>query len=126
MPGIVLVGAQWGDEGKGKATDLIAHDFDFVVRYQGGNNAGHTIIHEGTRLALHLIPSGIMYPQITPLIGNGCVIDPKVLIGEMDKLEAGGISTERLLISGNAHLIMPWHLLLDEGSEHKLGKNEIG
>jgi adenylosuccinate synthase len=126
MPGIVLVGTQWGDEGKGKITDLIANDFDFVVRYQGGNNAGHTVIHGDTHLALHLIPSGIMYPHITPLIGNGCVVDPKILIEEMDKLEALGFTTKQLLVSGNAHLIMPWHLLLDEGSEHKLGENEIG
>ncbi|MDR2493285.1 MAG: adenylosuccinate synthase [Coriobacteriales bacterium] len=126
MPGIVLVGAQWGDEGKGKITDLIAHDFDFVVRYQGGNNAGHTVIADGKRLALHLIPSGIMYPNVTPVIGNGCVIDPRVLIDEMDMLEREGISTERLLISGNAHLIMPYHLDLDGASELLLGKNEIG
>jgi adenylosuccinate synthase len=126
MPGVVLVGAQWGDEGKGKITDLIACDFDFVVRFQGGNNAGHTVIHGDTKLALHLIPSGIMYPTITPLIGNGCVIDPRVLIEEMDMLEREGFSTERLLISGNAHLIMPYHLALDAESERRLGGNEIG
>ena len=126
MPGIVLVGAQWGDEGKGKITDLIADDFDFVVRYQGGNNAGHTVIHGDKKLALHLIPSGIMYPNITPMIGNGCVIDPRVLIEEMDMLEREGFSTDRLLISGNAHLIMPYHLDLDGASEHRLGQNEIG
>ncbi|MDR0347845.1 MAG: adenylosuccinate synthase [Coriobacteriales bacterium] len=126
MPGIVLVGAQWGDEGKGKITDLIANDFDYVVRFQGGNNAGHTVIHGETKLALHLIPSGIMYPGITPIIGNGCVIDPRVLIDEMDMLEREGFSTERLLISGNAHLIMPYHRVLDEQSEKRLGKNEIG
>jgi adenylosuccinate synthase len=126
MPGIVLVGAQWGDEGKGKITDLISNDFDFVVRFQGGNNAGHTVIHGDTKLALHLIPSGIMYPHITPVIGNGCVIDPRVLIDEMDTLEREGFSTERLLISGNAHLIMPYHLALDAESERRLGNNEIG
>jgi adenylosuccinate synthase len=126
MPGIILVGAQWGDEGKGKITDLISPDFDFVVRYQGGNNAGHTVINGDTRLALHLIPSGIMYPSITPLIGNGCVIDPRVLIEEMDTLERVGFSTERLLISGNAHLIMPYHRALDRESERRLGPNEIG
>jgi adenylosuccinate synthase len=126
MPGIVLVGTQWGDEGKGKITDLIAHDFDFVVRFQGGNNAGHTVIHGDKKLALHLIPSGIMYPKVTPLIGNGCVIDPRVLIDEMDMLEREGFTTERLLISGNAHLIMPYHLALDEASELRLGSNEIG
>jgi len=126
MAGIVLVGAQWGDEGKGKITDLIADDFDYVVRFQGGNNAGHTVIHGGRTLKLHLIPSGIMYPMITPVIGNGCVIDPKVLIEEMDGLEAEGLSTHKLLISCNAHLIMPYHRDLDGASERRLGSNEIG
>ena len=126
MPGIVLVGAQWGDEGKGKITDLIADDFDYVVRFQGGNNAGHTVIHAGRTLKLHLIPSGIMYPNITPVIGNGCVIDPKVLLEEIDRLEADDISTRRLLISCNAHLIMPYHRDLDGASERRLGSLEIG
>jgi len=126
MAGIVLVGAQWGDEGKGKITDLLADDMDYVVRYQGGNNAGHTIIHGGRTLKLHLIPSGIMYPHITPVIGNGVVIDPKVLLAEMDQLEADGLSTHRLLISANAHLIMPYHRDLDGASERRLGGNEIG
>jgi adenylosuccinate synthase len=126
MAGIVLVGAQWGDEGKGKITDLIADDFDYVVRFQGGNNAGHTVIHAGRTLKLHLIPSGIMYPHITPVIGNGCVIDPKVLLEEMDRLEADGLSTHRLLISANAHLIMPYHRDLDGASERRLGSLEIG
>lgn len=126
MAGIVLVGAQWGDEGKGKITDLIADDFDYVVRFQGGNNAGHTVIHGGRTLKLHLIPSGIMYPHITPVIGNGCVIDPKVLLEEMDRLEQDGLSTHRLLISCNAHLIMPYHRDLDGASEHRLGSQEIG
>jgi adenylosuccinate synthase len=126
MAGIVLVGAQWGDEGKGKITDLLADDMDYVVRFQGGNNAGHTIIHGGRTLKLHLIPSGIMYPHITPVIGNGVVIDPKVLLEEMDTLEADGLSTHRLLISLNAHLIMPYHRDLDGASEKRLGSNEIG
>jgi adenylosuccinate synthase len=126
MPGIVLLGAQWGDEGKGKITDLIADDFDYVVRFQGGNNAGHTVIHGGRTLKLHLIPSGIMYPHITPVIGNGCVVDPEVLLEEMDRLEADGLSTHRLLISCNAHLIMPYHKDLDGASERRLGKQEIG
>ena len=126
MAGIVLVGAQWGDEGKGKITDLIADDFDYVVRFQGGNNAGHTVIHAGRTLKLHLIPSGIMYPHITPVIGNGCVIDPKVLLEEIDRLEADGLSTHRLLISCNAHLIMPYHRDLDGASERRLGSQEIG
>ena len=126
MAGIILVGAQWGDEGKGKITDLIAYDMDLVVRYQGGNNAGHTVIHGGRTLKLHLIPSGIMYPHITPVIGNGCVIDPKVLLEEMDRLEADGLATHRLRISCNAHLIMPYHRDLDGASERRLGKQEIG
>ncbi|HEY3318168.1 MAG TPA: adenylosuccinate synthase [Coriobacteriia bacterium] len=126
MAGIVLVGAQWGDEGKGKITDLIAYDMDYVVRFQGGNNAGHTIVHGGRVLKLHLIPSGIMYPHITPVIGNGVVIDPKVLLEEMDTLEADGLSTHRLQISCNAHLIMPYHRDLDGASERRLGKLEIG
>jgi adenylosuccinate synthase len=126
MAGIVLVGAQWGDEGKGKITDLLADDMDYVVRFQGGNNAGHTIIHGGRTLKLHLIPSGIMYPHITPVIGNGVVIDPKVLLEEMDELEADGLTTRRLLISCNAHLIMPYHRDLDGASEKRLGGNEIG
>lgn len=126
MAGVVLVGAQWGDEGKGKITDLISDQFNYVVRYQGGNNAGHTVIVGDQKLALHLVPSGIMYPHITPIIGNGCVIDPKVLIEEMDMVESKGLSTEKLLISANAHLIMPYHRDLDGASEKRLGKNEIG
>lgn len=126
MPGTVLLGTQWGDEGKGKVTDLISQDFDYVVRFQGGNNAGHTVIHGDTKLALHLIPSGILYPEITPVIGNGCVIDPKVLIGEMDKLEELGIQTSQLRISNNAHVIMPYHRDLDGAFERRLGANEIG
>jgi len=126
VAGIVLIGAQWGDEGKGKITDLIAYDMDLVVRYQGGNNAGHTVIHGGKTLKLHLIPSGIMYPHITPVIGNGCVVDPKVLLEEIDRLEADGLSTHKLRISCNAHLIMPYHRDLDGASERRLGSNEIG
>ena len=126
MAGIVLVGAQWGDEGKGKITDLIAYDMDYVVRFQGGSNVRHTIVHGGRVLKLHLIPSGIMYPHITTVIGNGVVIDPKVLLEEMDALEADGLSTHRLLISCNAHLIMPYHRDLDGASERRLGKLEIG
>ena len=126
MPGTILVGTQWGDEGKGKVTDLIARDYDFVVRFQGGNNAGHTVIHGDTKLALHLIPSGIMYDAVTPVIGNGCVIDPHVLVEEMDMLESKGIATDKLRISGNAHVIMPYHLDLDGADEARLGKNKIG
>ena len=109
MPSTVLLGAQWGDEGKGKITDLISSDYDYVVRYQGGNNAGHTVIHGDTKLALHLIPSGVMYDHITPVIGNGCVIDPKVLVEEMDMLQGEGFSCDRLRISCDAHIIMPYH-----------------
>lgn len=126
MTGTVLVGAQWGDEGKGKITDLLCESYQYVTRFQGGNNAGHTVIHGDVKLGLHLIPSGIMYPDVTPLIGNGCVIDPKVLIAEMDQLEEMGISTEKLIISPNAHLIMPYHRDLDGASEKRLGANEIG
>ncbi|MCL2818274.1 MAG: adenylosuccinate synthase [Actinomycetia bacterium] len=126
MAGVVLVGVQWGDEGKGKITDLLASQFDYVVRFQGGNNAGHTVIYKGTKLQLHLVPSGIMYPQVIPAIGNGCVIDPEVLIKEIEMLNAQDISTDRLLISTNAHLIMPYHKDLDGASERRLGTNEIG
>ncbi len=126
MAGTILVGTQWGDEGKGKVTDMLAHNYDYVVRFQGGNNAGHTVIHGDTKLALHLIPSGIMYDTVTPVIGNGVVIDPKVLTEEMTGLEKQGISTERLKISSNAHVIMPYHIALDGASESRLGTNKIG
>ena len=122
----VLVGAQWGDEGKGKVTDLIARDYDYVVRYQGGNNAGHTVIHGGTKLALHLMPSGVMYPDKTPVIGNGVVIDPGVLVKEMAMLQAEGISCDNLKISCDAHVIMPYHKDLDGADEKRLGENQIG
>jgi adenylosuccinate synthase len=126
MPAIILVGTQWGDEGKGKATDLLADQMDFVVRYQGGNNAGHTVRADGQTLKLHLIPSGILYPHITPVIADGVVIDPRVLLEEMDGLGARGIDTSRLLISANAHLIMPYHLELDRVTERFLGKQRLG
>ncbi|MCL2680417.1 MAG: adenylosuccinate synthase [Coriobacteriia bacterium] len=126
MPGVVLLGAQWGDEGKGKITDLLSRDYDYVARFQGGNNAGHTVIVGDRKLQLHLIPSGIMYDNVTPVIGNGCVLDLKVLIDEIDRLESEGISCERLVISSNAHLIMPYHRDLDAASEHRLGANLIG
>lgn len=122
----VLVGAQWGDEGKGKVTDLIANDYDFVVRYQGGNNAGHTVIHGDTKLALHLMPSGVMYEDSVPVIGNGVVVDPGVLIKEMAMLDAEGISCENLKISCDAHVIMPYHKDLDGADEKRLGENKIG
>jgi adenylosuccinate synthase len=126
MPGIVIVGAQWGDEGKGKVTDLLAEGVDAVVRFQGGNNAGHTIVRDGQEWKLHLIPSGILYPGKCCVIGNGVVIDPKVLIDELDALRARRIDVGGLRISANAHLIMPYHLLLDSAGEAKLGSLQIG
>lgn len=126
MPGTILVGTQWGDEGKGKITDLVSRRFDYVVRVQGGNNAGHTVVTPQHTLALHLVPSGIIYPEITPIIGNGTVIDPKVLLGEIDMLKAEGISCAQLRISGNAHIIMPYHRDLDGANERRLGNNLIG
>jgi len=126
MPGIVIVGAQWGDEGKGKITDLLAENSDAVVRFQGGNNAGHTIVRGEEEWKLHLIPSGILYPGKRCVIGNGVVIDPKVLIEELDGLRARGIDVGGLRISSNAHLIMPYHMLLDSAGEAKLGSLQIG
>lgn len=126
MPGIVLLGTQWGDEGKGKVTHLMADQMDMVVRFQGGNNAGHTVIVGTETFKLHLLPAGILYSHITPVIGPGVVIDPAVLIGEMDALAARGISPERLRISGSAHLIMPYHKELDKLTERRLGKMKLG
>lgn len=126
MPSTVLVGAQWGDEGKGKVTDLISGDYDYCVRFQGGNNAGHTVIHGDKKLALRLTPSGVMYEHITPVIGNGCVIDPRVLAHEISMLKENGISPDNLVISCDAHIIMPYHIALDGASETHLGKHEIG
>jgi adenylosuccinate synthase len=126
MPAIVLVGAQWGDEGKGKATDLLGDRVDFVVRYQGGNNAGHTVVIGEESYALHLLPSGVLSPSVTPVIGNGVVIDPEVLLSEIDGLAARGVSCDDLLISASAHLIMPHHRALDRVTERYLGKARIG
>ena len=126
MPSTVLVGCQWGDEGKGKITDLIAKKFDYVVRYQGGNNAGHTVIHGDTKLALHLMPSGVMYDDAVPVIGNGVVVDPGVFVKEKALLESEGISVKNLKISCNAHVIMPYHKVLDGAEEKRLGENQIG
>ena len=126
MPAIVIVGAQWGDEGKGKATDLLGESVDYVVRYQGGNNAGHTVVIGDESYALHLLPSGVLSPEVTPVIGNGVVIDPGVLIEEIDGLRTRGISCDRLLISANAHLIMPHHRALDRVTERFLGTARIG
>ena len=126
MPAIVLVGAQWGDEGRGKATDLLGDRVDYVVRYQGGNNAGHTVVIGEESYALHLLPSGVLSPHVTPVIGNGVVIDPEVLLAEIEGLTNRGVSCERLLISANAHLIMPHHRALDKVTERYLGKARIG
>ena len=126
MPATVVVGTQWGDEGKGKFTDLFARDADMVVRYQGGHNAGHTLVVDGQDFKLQLVPSGILYPHIVPVIGNGVVVDPRVLISELDMLESRGVDTSKLRISGNAHLILPYHQELDKLTERRLGKNKVG
>ena len=126
MPATVVVGTQWGDEGKGKLTDLLAREMDLVVRYQGGHNAGHRIVVEGEAFALQLVPSGVLYPHITPVIGNGVVVDPAVLLHELDTLSAKGVDVSRVLVSGNAHMIMPYHQELDRLTERYLGKNALG
>ena len=120
------MGAQWGDEGKGKVVDLLAERADAVVRFQGGNNAGHTIVRDGEEFKFHLVPSGILYPGKTCIIGNGVVVDPAVLLGELDGLGRAGIDTSGLKVSANAHLIMPYHIALDHSGEARLGKAEIG
>jgi adenylosuccinate synthase len=126
MPATVIVGAQWGDEGKGKIVDLLAQSSDVVCRYQGGPNAGHTIVRDGETFKLHHVPSGILYDGTICVVGAGCVIDPGLLVQELDELEARGIQTDGLRISGNAHLIMPWHVASDTASERRLGKLQIG
>ncbi|HRL80513.1 MAG TPA: adenylosuccinate synthase [Propioniciclava sp.] len=125
MPGIVVIGTQWGDEGKGKATDQLGDRVDYTVRYSGGNNAGHTLVVNGEKYALHLLPSGILNPGV-PVIGNGVVVDLGVLFSEIDALEARGIDTSRLVISANAHIIAPYHKVLDKVTERFLGKRKIG
>ncbi len=122
----MVVGTQWGDEGKGKLTDLLAREMDMVVRYQGGHNAGHRIVVNGEAFALQLVPSGILYEHITPMIGNGVVVDPQVLLAELDSLAEKGVDTSRMVVSGNAHLIMPYHQELDRVTERFLGKNALG
>ena len=126
MPATVVVGTQWGDEGKGKFTDLVAAEMDMVVRYQGGHNAGHRLVVGGETFALQLVPSGVLYEHITPVIGNGVVIEPRVLIAEMDALEARGVDCSGLRVSGNAHLIMPYHPELDALHERHLGEAKLG
>ena len=126
MAGLVIVGAQWGDEGKGKVVDLLAEQADLVIRFQGGNNAGHTIVRDGETFKFHLIPSGILYPGKLCAIGNGVVVDPKVLTEEIAELSRRRIDLSGLRISANAHLIMPYHKLLDHAGEAQLGKLQIG
>jgi adenylosuccinate synthase len=126
MPAIVVLGAQWGDEGKGKATDLLGEQVDFVVKYNGGNNAGHTIVVGGEKYALHLLPSGVLSPGVTPVIGNGVVVDLSVLFDEIDAINARGIDTSRLLVSANAHVIADYHRTIDKVGERFLGNAKIG
>ena len=126
MPAIVLIGAQWGDEGKGKATDLLADRIDYVVKFNGGNNAGHTVVVGDEKYALHLLPSGILTPGVTPVIANGVVIDLEVLFAEIDALSARGIDVSRLQVSANAHVITLYHRTLDKVTERFLGKRQIG
>ena len=126
MPATIIVGTQWGDEGKGSFTDLFAKEMHLVVRYQGGHNAGHTLVVDGETFKLQLIPSGVLYSHITPVIGNGVVVDPAVLLDEMDMLERRGIDCSKLKVSGNAHLILPYHQVLDRVTERHLGKNTLG
>ncbi|MCL4416417.1 MAG: adenylosuccinate synthase [Actinobacteria bacterium] len=126
MSNIVLIGAQWGDEGKGRITDFLSSKVNMVVRFQGGDNAGHTVIFKGLEFKLHLIPSGILYPDVICVIGNGVVINPQTLISEIENLEKKAVSTENLKISSNCHVIMPYHIALDGASENKLGSSKIG
>ena len=126
MPATIVLGTQWGDEGKGKAVDYLADRMDFVVRYQGGNNAGHTIIAEGRELKLNLVPSGVLFPHITNVIADGVVVDPAVLLRELDELDACGPRRRGLRLSLNAHLIMPYHLELEKVTQRFLGKNALG
>ncbi len=126
MPGTVIVGTHWGDEGKGRFTDYLAKESALVVRYQAGHNAGHTIVVDGEVFKLQLVPSGVLHPYVTPVIGNGVVVDPKVLIAELDMLEARNVDISQLKLSGNAHLIMPYHQELDRVTERFLGKNALG
>jgi len=123
---VILVGGQWGDEGKGKIIDLLSEKTDMVIRSQGGNNAGHTVVNAGQEFRFHLIPSGILYPDTTCVIGNGVVLDPRVLLEEMQQVRSRGISIDRLVISDRAHLIMPWHPILDKLEEEQRGDDRLG
>src|SRR5512136_1516075 len=128
MPNVVVIGAQWGDEGKGKVVDLLTQFADVVVRFQGGNNAGHTLVVGGEKTILHLIPAGILHPGKTCVVGNGVVVDPEVLWGEIDKLKQRGFlkSDAQLVVSFDAHVIMPWHKAIDVAREQKAGEGKIG
>lgn len=126
MPATIVVGTQWGDEGKGRFTDLLAKEMSMVVRYQGGHNAGHTLVVDAETFALQLVPSGVLYSYITPVIGNGVVVDPRVLIAEIDMLTSRGVDCSKLKVSGNAHLIMPYHTELDALLERHLGDARLG
>lgn len=126
MPALVIIGAQWGDEGKGKVTDFLAREADFVVRFQGGDNAGHTVVTGGNEYNLFLLPSGVFWPDVTSVLGNGMVIDPAVLLDEMDRLRAGGHSTERIRVSHAAHVVLPYHRAVEEAEEDRLGEGKIG
>lgn len=126
MPAVVVLGVQWGDEGKGKATDQLGSRIDYVVKFNGGNNAGHTVVVGGEKYALHLLPSGILSPGVVPVIGNGVVIDIEVLFAEIDALEARGVDTSRLLVSSAAHVIAPYNRTVDKVTERFLGKRRIG
>jgi adenylosuccinate synthase len=128
MPLTIVVGCQWGDEGKGKIIDVLGSTVDLVARYQGGNNAGHTVIVDGRKIVLHLIPSGILHDGVRCLVGNGVVIDPRAMVSEIEKLEQAGVSDvrQRLCLSENAHLIMPYHRKLDKMMEGRRGENKIG
>jgi adenylosuccinate synthase len=126
MPAIVLIGAQWGDEGKGKATDLLGSRVDYVVKFNGGNNAGHTVVVGDEKYALHLLPSGILTPGVVPVIANGVVVDIEVLFQELDALSARGVDVSKLLVSANAHVITAYHRTIDKVTERFLGKRQIG
>ena len=126
MPAVVVLGAQWGDEGKGKATDQLGSRVDYVVKFNGGNNAGHTVVIDGEKYALHLLPSGILSPGVTPVIGNGVVVDLAVLFAEIDALDVRGVDTSRLVVSSAAHIIAPYHQTIDKVTERFLGKRRIG
>src|SRR5512133_2728574 len=126
MPAVVVLGAQWGDEGKGKATDQLGSRVDYVVKFNGGNNAGHTVVIDGEKYALHLLPSGILSPGVTPVIGNGVVVDLAVLFAEIDALDVRGVDTSRLVVSSAAHVIAPYHQTIDKVTERFLGTRKIG